>query len=91
MDLGPQNGVRRPPGGPSGPLQGAGTPSRAPAQGLFYINPSRRGPVPVPGPGGCGGGLSQALASWGANPRPVQGQRDRTACPGRGARRVRIK
>jgi len=26
---------------------------------VFYINPSRRGPVPVPGPG-CPGGLQEA-------------------------------
>jgi len=40
---------------------------------LFYINPSRRGPVPVPGPRGRGGSLSRDLASSGARPRPVQG------------------
>jgi len=78
--LGPRSGVRGPPGEPSRPLQGAWDPFRDPAGGWFYINPSRRGPVPVPGPGSRAGAWSPELASRGAHPRPVQGQRGSAAC-----------
>jgi len=55
----PLLGAWEPPGEPSGaspgPREGSGTPgtrvprSRPPARGLFYINPSRRGPAPGAG------------------------------------------
>jgi len=68
---------------PPGPLQGAGDPSRTPRRGLFYINPSRRGPVPVPGSGIPAPGREALPSSGGGvpgwSPRPVQGRRDRSA------------
>jgi len=44
------------PEAPSGPSQGVGSPVPGPRGGWFYINPSRRGPVPGrgPPPGGPG-------------------------------------
>jgi len=50
-DQGPGDCSRTGPGGLPGPLRPLGAP-RPPRRGLFYINPSRRGPVPgrrVPG------------------------------------------
>jgi len=50
---------------PSGPREGLRTPKGAPApgqparRGLFYINPSRRGPVPRPGTGRLGPGTAR--------------------------------
>jgi len=43
-------GVRKRSGGPSGASQGSPAPGRPGRRGLFYINPSRRGPVPGRGP-----------------------------------------
>jgi len=48
----PDPGSRRPREGPSRPLGGPGPPG----QGLFYINPSRRGPAVPAGSGPCPGG-----------------------------------
>jgi len=66
-------------GAPFRPLQGTWEASPGSRGGCFYINPSRRGPAPVPGPRGRGEAPSRDLASWGAHPRPVQGRRDASA------------
>jgi len=79
------SGVRNGSGGPPRALPGPRAPRRPAPRGLFYINPSRRGPVPVPGPGGTSPdpGSGKPLRRGRGCPRPVQGRRDRAACAGR--------
>jgi len=61
----------------SGTPGGPGTGIQPSARGVFYINPSRRGPVPGPGPSGPGGSEKAQKGLPAQNPR-ISGRTPKT-------------
>jgi len=92
MGPGPLRGPESGPGAPGSPSQGPRRPLRDLRGGCFYINPSRRGPVPVPGPGGSLPGPGSGSPSggvWGAPALYKGGGTPRRAAGGFARRAVR--